>query len=180
MRVDAKCKNLKISIRMKTPINKTLLEKKGIQFVEKRQNFNLKIAGACITFYKHTKNTLHVTGIKSKSQLTSIDYFIRSDMENTPTSYRVDNSLFSFKNATGSKHINFVSAIEQVEKSGFYGCSYTPEIFPALFLKPSASCKQAGFPTILLFSSGSVVLLGGKCLVKVDIAIQMLRNLTIE
>ena len=171
------CRNLKISIRLKDPIDTARLEKEGFSLVEKKQNFGFRVSGASVTFYKHSRDILHVTGIKSKSQLTSIFDFVKITIHNEAISSQVDNSLFSFKNGSAVKPLNFASIIKQVEKEGLYTCSYTPEIFPALFLKPKASLKKEGSPTILLFASGSVVLLGGKALVKIASTIRMIQNL---
>ena len=171
------CRNLKISIHLKNPIDMVKLEMEGFLLFEKKQNFGLRVSGASVTFYKHSKNILHVTGIKSKSQLISIFEFVRFSILNEVVSSQVDNSLFSFKNCSDVRPVNFASTIKQVEKEELYTCSYTPEIFPALFLKPKALLKKEGFPTILLFTSGSVVMLGGKALVKIASAIHMIENL---
>ena len=153
------------------------LEMEGFLLFEKKQNFGLRVSGTSVTFYKHSQNILHVTGIKSKSQLISIFEFVRFTILNEVVSSQVDNSLFSFKNCSDVKPLNFASTIKQVEKEGLYTCSYTPEIFPALFLKPKAFLKKGGFPTILLFTSGSVVMLGGKTIVKIVKALTMIENL---
>ena len=50
----------------------------------------------------------------------------------------------------------------------FYNCNYTEEIFPALFLKPKI--KTSKNPTILLFKTGSYIILGGKTLEEVRYA----------
>ena len=171
------CRNLKISIHLKHPIDMCQLEMEGFLLSKKKQNFGLRVSGASVTFYKHSQNILHVTGIKSKSQLVKIFEFVRFTILNEVVSSQVDNSLFSFKNCSAVKPLNFASIIKQVEKEGLYTCSYNPEIFPALFLKRKASLKKEGSPTILLFASGSVVLLGGKALVKIASTICMIQNL---
>ena len=171
------CRNLKISIRLKDPIDTAKLEKEGFSLVEKKQNFGFRVSGTSVTFYKHSRDILHVTGIKSKSQLTSIFDFVKITIHNEAISSQVDNSLFSFKNCLEVKPLNFTTAIKQVENEGLFTCSYTPEIFPALFLKPKAFLKKGGFPTILLFTSGSVVMLGGKTIVKIVKALTMIEKL---
>ena len=153
------------------------LEMEGFLLSKKKQNFGLRVSGASVTFYKHSQNILHVTGIKSKSQLVKIFEFVRFTILNEVVSSQVDNSLFSFKNCLEVKPLNFTTAIKQVENEGLFTCSYTPEIFPALFLKPKAFLKKGGFPTILLFTSGSVVMLGGKTIVKIVKALTMIENL---
>lgn len=154
-----------------------MLEAEGFLLFEKKQNFTLRVTGTSMTFYKHSRRTLHVTGIKSKSQLIRIFDFVRFAMSNEVISSQVDNSLFSFKNCSYVKPLNFAAIIKQVEKDGFYSCTYTPEIFPALFIKPKGTHKKDGFPTILLFTSGSVVMLGGKTLAKISRAIRMVEYL---
>ena len=171
------CRNLKISIRIRQPIDIAKLEMNGFLLVEKKQNFGLKVQGCSITFYKHCHRTLHVTGIKSKSQLVAIFEFVRSTIVSEIVSSQVDNSLFSFKNRAAGPPLNFDTAIKKVEKEGLYTCSYLPEIFPALFIKPKSCLKKEGLPTILLFASGSVVMLGAKSLTKIDTATCMVKNL---
>ena len=170
------CKNIKISLNIRKPFDVCQLEKEGHSLLEKRQNFSFRVSGACVTVYKHSLHTLHATGIKSKSQLSLILKFVEDALDNDITSCRVDNSLFSFKNLSDAKPLQFTHIIEKIEKNSLYTYSYTPELFPALFLKPMR--RREGFPTILLFTSGSVVLLGGKTIVKITDAIKMLKTLS--
>jgi TATA-box binding protein (TBP) (component of TFIID and TFIIIB) len=43
-----------------------------------------------------------------------------------------------------------------------YGIKYNPEVFPALFLR--SKFKKNGYPTILVFRTGSFVIIGGKAM----------------
>ena len=45
------------------------------------------------------------------------------------------------------------------------------EVFPALFVKPKSDIKKEGWPTIILFSNNSYVLIGGTCYKKKNIYI---------
>ena len=170
------CKNLKISVRVKNPIDIPKLEMSGLYIFEKRLTFSLRECGVCFTMYKHSRSTLHITGIRKKQQIISIFDFIKFVMSNVVLNCHIDNSLFSYKNTSVDRPVNFGLIMRLMEKNERYVCSHTPEIFPALFLKPKA-LKQAGVPTILLFTSGSVVLLGGKTIEKISSAVQLIKNL---
>ena len=59
--------------------------------------------------------------------------------------------------------------------NNIYTCNYTEEIFPALFLKPKNKINNN--PTILLFKTGSYIILGGKTLAKVKYAQSFLKSM---
>ena len=56
------------------------------------------------------------------------------------------------------KNINLHQLISKIQNIPTHGCSYNEELFPALFIKPHI--RKKGMPTILIFRSGSYIILG--------------------
>jgi TATA-box binding protein (TBP) (component of TFIID and TFIIIB) len=74
----------------------------------------------------------------------------------------IQNSLFSFKNNYEKiNNFNFQNVLRKFENN-IYSIKFNAEVFPAMFLRPALKYKKMGFPTILLFTSGSFVIIGGK------------------
>ena len=46
--------------------------------------------------------------------------------------------------------------------NNFFEIQYYAESFPGLFFRPNIKNKKIGWPTIILFSNSSFVLIGGK------------------
>lgn len=155
-----KCRNLKISL--------SLLNDFDLKRVENFRETNCSylvytnLYNKCvITVYKHSMSRLHVTGICNKTDLHSIFYFVREVLKNVILSGSIQNSLFSFKNDEKITNFNFKNVLKNFENS-IYNIKFNSEVFPAMFLRPAPRFKKIGFPTILLFASGSFVIIGGK------------------
>ena len=90
----------------------------------------------------------------------------------------INNSLFSCK-IKNQKKINLYKTIQTFSNKllGKYDFSLIEEVFPALFVKPKSNIKKQGWPSVILFSNSSYVLIGGTCykkIKKINIVIRQL------
>lgn len=161
MRLESKveCKNLKIRIRFTKDIDLRKLKDENVKVFERNACIILKRLKTTVTIYKHSKNTLHVTGIRSGHQWKEFVKYILIKLKQCAIEYKVDNSMFSCKM---KDNVNLKKIVETLSSQSPYFCVYTSSIFPALFLKPKKDFKEKSFPTILIFRTGSFILLGGK------------------
>lgn len=157
------CRNLKLTFQVKTDfVLKRLLDINSELKTKHVSHIIRNFALDCVfTIYKHNLHQIHATGIRCRIQLQHIISFI--DIRCSLISLRVDNSLFSCKR---SKQINLTETLKKVLLSfKEYVPSFSEQIFPAMFLKPSK--KKVGKPTIILYHNSSYVILGGKCKKKI-------------
>ena len=131
-------------------------------FIKKYQNkcgyIIIPCAGAIITLYANTNtNIINCTGIKYKSQISHIKFFIKNKLKFNIHSCTVNNSLFNFK--IPCKKLKIICEIIKQNPPADYIWSFRISSFPAIFLKP---IEKNGSPTVLIFSSGKCVLIGGK------------------
>jgi TATA-box binding protein (TBP) (component of TFIID and TFIIIB) len=152
------CRNLKISLSLMNTLNLERVE----NFRETNCSYLIynNVYNKCvITVYKHSMRRLHITGICNKSDLHTIFDFVREVLKNVILTGSIQNSLFSFKNVNKNINFNFKNVMKFV--NNIYNIKFNAEVFPAIFFRPILKFKKMGFPTILLFSSGSYVLIGG-------------------
>ena len=80
------------------------------------------------------------------------------------------------------KKINLYKTIQLFSNKllGKYNFSLIEEVFPALFVKPKSNIKKQGWPTVILFSNSSYVLIGGTCYKKIKKINIVIRHLISE
>jgi TATA-box binding protein (TBP) (component of TFIID and TFIIIB) len=155
-----RCRNLKISLSLMNETNCSLMKSEtNCSYRETNCSYLIFLTAKCvITIYKHSMSRLHITGICNKSDLHTIFYFVREVLKNVILTGSIQNSLFSFKNVDKNINFNFKNVTKFVNNV-YKNVKFNADVFPAIFLRPAPKFK--GFPTILLFSSGSYVLIGG-------------------
>lgn len=168
------CKNLKIKLLFAEQLDLDILKDENIDIVERKTCYILKRLKSTITIYKHSQQTLHVTGLTSAYQLDEFMKYIQKKLNQKPIEYKVDNSMFSCKL---KNDIELKRIIHTLPIHAPYYCAYTNTIFPALFLKPKKQFKEMAYPTILLFRNGSFLLLGAKQMRNVKKAANFVKNL---
>ena len=137
-----KLKNLKVQFK---------IEKK-ILFETSRYIFLVD----CVTctVYSHSKNILHITGIKSFFHLDQIKMRINKMFH--LVSYRIDNQFYSHKD-NKILNLNDIYFLMRQQQDGFK-ISYEPELFNCIIIKH----QNKSYPTALLFKTGSYQIMGGK------------------
>ena len=137
-----KLKNLKAQFRVEK------------EFKFKSGNHNFKIEDVSCTVYPHSKNVIHVTGIKSFFHLNQCKEYIKRKFN--LISYKIDNQFFSHK---GEKHIDLHKVyLEMMKNDDGYKISYEPELSNYILIKHYIK----SYPTALCFSTGSYQIMGGK------------------
>ena len=104
-----------------------ILKDENIDIVERKTCYIVKRLKSTITIYKHSQQTLHVTGLTSAYQLDEFMKYIQKKLNQKPIEYKVDNSMFSckLKNDIERKRI-----IHTLPIHAPYYCAYTNTIFP--------------------------------------------------
>ena len=137
-----KLKNLKVQFK---------IEKK-ILFETSRYIF--LVDSVTCTVYSHSKNILHITGIKSFFHLDQIKMRINKMFH--LVSYRIDNQFYSHKD-NKILNLNDIYFLMRQQQDGFK-ISYEPELFNGIIIKH----QNKSYPTALLFKTGSYQIMGGK------------------
>ena len=128
-----------------------------------------------ITIYKHNLKNLHITGIKSFHDMNKVIEFITNQLKNGITKIKIDNTMFSCKL---KRNIDINSIIPKIlNKFSNFSCTYIPEIFPALFIKPDKKFKERGCPTVILFQNSSHIIIGGKSMEMVKLVNIMVKQI---
>ena len=116
-----------------------------------------KIDNATFTIYKHTPTLVNVTGIRSLDELKKCIKIIEKKYNQSTIKVRIDNTFFSKKNL---KNIDLERVYTHMKKFRGYNVNFNRELFPGMYMIP----KPRTYPTILLFTTGSYTLMGGKSL----------------
>lgn len=114
------------------------------------ENFTVFIFG-------HSPHHLNVTGLKSFEHLKDVVKLLERKFRIRCSDTKIDNIFMSHKDNRNIKLANVYDYIQTKYKSIFY-VDYNVELFPGMFLKP----KLDGWPTIILFRTGSFQIMGGK------------------
>lgn len=174
------CKNIKATFFLSHEICfdndefLSCLKDKKITFTKKKSLYTIKHSDfrfVCTIYFKKLSE-IHITGIINKNIFKYIIFFLEKYIS-IPLRIRVDNSMFAGK--LESPICDFKLAKLNLKFNNIYTCNYTEEIFPALFLKPKNKINNN--PTILLFKTGSYIILGGKTLAKVKYAQSFLKSM---
>ena len=137
-----KLKNLKVQFK---------IEKK-FKFETSRYIFILD--NVSCTVYSHSKNIVHVTGIKSFFHLNQI----KSEINRLYclVSLKIDNQFYSHKD-NKILNLNRIFHMMRNHHDGFKA-SYEPELFNGIVIRH----HDKSYPTALLFKTGSYQIMGGK------------------
>ena len=165
-----RCKNVKLHLILDKNIDLKKLYNLYVDISIKKTCYILKPfeLESVITVYKHTQKNCHVTGIKSKNDFFNIIIFFNNILNSVIISVVIDNSIFTSKSL---KTINLTHIIKKIKnKLKAHSFRLIEEIFPAIFIKPNHASKLIGFPTIMIFSTGSYVIIGGKSLKHIKMA----------
>ena len=74
-----KCKNIKLNLILNTNINMSCVDSSHIEISEKHSSIICRfiiLKPLVVTIYKHSQNSLHVTGVNSRDSLKQIISFI--------------------------------------------------------------------------------------------------------
>jgi TATA-box binding protein (TBP) (component of TFIID and TFIIIB) len=116
-----------------------------------------KMNGSVFTIYNRSPKLLNVTGVKSLVKLKECKGLMEKHFNQPVIKVRIDNAFFSRKD---NKNIDLEGILKYMKGNDEYFVSYNPESYTVMIFQP----KNKEFPTILLFHTGSFILMGGKSL----------------
>lgn len=171
------CKNIKINVCLMWKIDFHLIKLLNISISERKTLFLLKNSDMnyVITIYKHNLKNLHITGIKTCHDMNKVMEFITDQLKNDIIKTTIDNTMFSCKL---KRNIDINAIIPKIRnKFPNFSCTYNPEIFSALFIKPDKTFKEKGCPTVILFQNSSHIIIGGKSMEMVKLVNIMVKQI---
>ena len=113
--------------------------------------------GVTTTIYKHTPYLVNCTGLKRREQIDEIKGFLENKFMTKCDEYRIDNTFIQEKSGI-RLNLNKVYLFGVSRYQHLYTVAYDPEIFSGLCMKS----KDKSYPTLNIFSTGTVQYLGGK------------------
>lgn len=160
-------KNIKFSLK----IDKPILCKK----IKRNEKHKMSIGEAKIIVYGHSPRLLNVTGVKSMIEVKSTINYLVSNFEVKVNNLKIDNIFHSHKDF---KNINMRELFHYVRDnySTQYIVDYNIEIFPGMYLKS----KRKSEPTLILFRTGSYVIVGAKSIHQVKSCVMQIQKLMIK
>ena len=109
------------------------------------------------TIYKHTQQLVNVTGLKSAEEIEQQKTLIEELFQQKVKKVRIDNVFFSKKDY---KNIDMCSLYNGLKETRDYFIDYNIEVFAGMYLHP----KDKIYPTMIIFRTGSYIIMGGKSL----------------
>ena len=143
-------KNLKASFIFKSNVH---------QDFEKR-SYIFKIDSIVFTIYKHSPDLVNMAVLKNFDAIESYRKDLEKHFPQKEEHVRIDNTFFSRKQ---KKNIHLSRVYHYSKKQNFFFVNYNVELFCGMYLHP----KVKNMPTLLLFHTGSYIIMGGKNLKKV-------------
>lgn len=125
--------------------------------LKRYQRHKFTMGNAKVFIFGHSPKVLNVAGLKCLEDIQTTRENIESHFDVKCTDVRIDNIFISHKD---SKNLDMTKVYDYVRNkwAPIYLADYNIELFPGMFLKPK--CK--GWPTIILFRTGSYQIMGGK------------------
>ena len=142
-------------------VNKPILKQK----LMRSKKYKFVIKNKIIIVYGHSPYLLNVTGLKSKKDIDEIICDIESLYDVKCNKVKLDNIFYSHKDRKTISLWHLYYFLRGYSPDG-YLVDYNVESFPGMFLKT----KSKQLPTIILFTTGSFSIIGGKSFESVKIA----------
>ena len=120
------------------------------------RKYNFQVQNFSFSIYKHASRLLNVTGVKTLKELKVCRKMMEEHFQKEIIRVRIDNTFFVKKNdlrinlAKLYYHLNVYYKV-------IYVPSYNQELFCGMHLKPT----EKAYPTVILFSTGTYIMMGG-------------------
>jgi len=150
-----KCKNIKLLFKGEIG-DKAKYDRTKKESIFKNGYYILRLGRLVFTLYSSSQKVINCTGIRSIADLNFAKNFVAEKFGFVYTNLEVSNSLFTFKIEAKSTANMFKYFEKYPLNSYFY--KYQSDSFPGIFFKS----KKKECPTAVLFSSGKIVIIGGR------------------
>lgn len=143
-----------------------------IKNLRRNQTHKFTIGSVKVFIFGHTPNLVNMTGLKCFEDVETTREMIEFGYDVKCTDIRVDNIFISHKDR---RNLDMSKVYDYARLMYFtlYLVDYNIELFPGMFFKP----KCQGWPTILLFRTGSFQIMGGKDLHSILEAKTLVQNI---
>ena len=115
------------------------------------------IGNVTTTIYTHTPFLVNCTGIRSREQINEIQSFLEEKYGVKCSHYQIDTTFMQTKSGIGLN----LQKVYDLAKSRYHTL-YRPSVQPELYSRLSLKAINKDYPTINLFTTGTVQFLGGK------------------
>lgn len=147
--------NIKCSLKSSSSI----FEEK-LQYFKKYKTF---LGKATLIVYGHSPLLINITGLKSMKEVETTRKYIEVVYNVKCSDLRVDNIFYSHKDCLNIDMRALYYYLSEHYKDTHL-IDYNIELFPGIYMKS----KIKGFPTIILFRTGSYTILGSKSIDEVS------------
>ena len=120
------------------------------------KNYIFKIDDAIFTIYKHSPFLINITGLKNFNQITLYKKQVEERFNKKVQHTRIDNTFFSLKQ---KRRIDLNEIYNFLKNNKIFHVNFNIELFSGMYLHPKGG---ETLPTLLLFHTGSYVIMGGK------------------
>ena len=154
-----KLNNIKASFLFKNSVvknEKSFIFENNIVKNENRQII-WKNGNYTFTIYRYTPKLINITGVKSAEEIEQQKTLMEEMFKQKVLQVRIDNTFFSKKDY---KNIDMPALYKYVKENKDYFVNYNIELFAGMYLHPTNKL----YPTIIVFRTGSYILMGGKSL----------------
>ena len=125
--------------------------------LKKNKKYKISFANANLIIYGHSPLLINMTGLKSMEEVETTRKYIEVVYNVKCSDLRVDNIFYSHKDCLNIDMNALYHHIRDHYKDTHL-IDYNIELFPGIYMKS----KIKGFPTIILFRTGSYTILGSK------------------
>ena len=148
MKMISKLKNIKLRYLFDTSL---------IKYEKSKRKYLFQINKAKFNIYYHSPKEINMTGIQNFKNINKYKKIVEQLFKKKVKSIMIDCLFCSHKS---NENFRLINLYHQLKDDKRYFIYYNPEIFCGILAHP----KIGIYPTILLYRTGSWVMMGGKTL----------------
>ena len=141
------------NIKCSVITNCSILEEKLLN----HEKYKTCLGKATLIIYAHSPLLINLTGLQSMKEVETTRKYIEVVYNVKCSELRVDNIFYSHKDYLSIDLYKLYYYLREHYKDNFV-IDYNVELFPGLYMKS----KIKGFPTLILFRTGSYTIIGSK------------------
>ena len=142
----SKIKNIKLRYLFDTSL---------IKYEKSKRKYLFQIDKAKLNIYLHSPKEINMTGVKSFKNIVKYKKILEQLFKKEVKSIKIDCFFYSHKS---NDNLKIAELYERLKDNKSYFIYYNPEIFCGIIIHPKINI----YPTILLYRTGSYVMMGGR------------------